>query len=107
MTDVLRTGGALRREHALALGLTDGDLAAAVARGELWRPRQGSYASTAARESRLQTIRQDVVGMPEARQADNRKGNALAGRYHLLRFTWRDVFDRAGYVIATAARVTS
>ncbi|HUG85778.1 MAG TPA: hypothetical protein VMM13_14535 [Euzebya sp.] len=292
LAEELRTHGAVRRDDALALGLTDGDLAAAVLRGELRRERTGNYVSTAVRESRIQTIRQDVAAMrprayaagaaalclhdpdqrivvfrreilipslngperpvppivhrtrylpaedvttvadirtttirrtvvdlaarlslvdrlslldrvimkgltsqadmferasdlangrcgvsdlaeatrpdaaavffsklerlgapllmragledvqfnvvprrapgakrcdavsekyktvvewdglrfhssPEARQADNLKGNALAGRYHLLRFTWRDVMDRAGYVIATTARVTT
>lgn len=40
---------------------------------------------------------------PESRQADNDKGNALAGRYRLLRFTWRDVIGRPGYVVATVS----
>lgn len=41
---------------------------------------------------------------PASRQADNDKGNALAGRYHLLRFTWRDVMARSFYVVATVRR---
>lgn len=41
---------------------------------------------------------------PAARQRDNDKGNAAAlGGYRHLRFTYRDVFGRAPYVISTAA----
>ncbi|MGY1779001.1 type IV toxin-antitoxin system AbiEi family antitoxin domain-containing protein [Geodermatophilus sp. SYSU D01036] len=43
MTDWLRTGPVLRRSEALAAGLSDGELAAAVRRGELTRIRRGAY----------------------------------------------------------------